>query len=63
MMKKKSETYQIASDIKWEDAGDGVVRQIMAYDDNLMMVKVKCEQGAISAESAPAHNPLRAFIS
>ena len=43
MMKKKSETYQIASDIQWEDAGDGVVRQIMAYDDNLMMVKVKCE--------------------
>ena len=41
MMKKKSETYQIASDIQWEDAGDGVVRQIMAYDDNLMMVKVK----------------------
>ena len=38
MMKKKSETYQIASDIQWEDAGEGIVRQIMAYDDNLMMV-------------------------
>ena len=43
----KSETFQIASDIQWEDVGDGVVRQIMAYDDNLMMVKVKCEQGAV----------------
>ena len=49
MMKKKSETYQIASDIQWEDAGDGVVRQIMAYDDKLMMVKVKCEQGAVGS--------------
>ena len=47
MMKKKSETYQIASDIQWEDAGEGIVRQIMAYDENLMMVKVKCEQGAV----------------
>ncbi|SHL69333.1 Cupin domain protein [Xylanibacter ruminicola] len=46
-MNMKSETFQIASDIQWEDAGDGVVRQIMAYDDNLMMVKVKCEQGAV----------------
>ena len=45
----KSETFQIASDIQWEDAGDGVVRQIMAYDDNLMMVKVKCEQGAVGS--------------
>ena len=26
----KSETFQIASDIQWEDAGDGVVRQIYA---------------------------------
>lgn len=24
-MKTRSETYQIASDIKWEDAGDGIV--------------------------------------
>ena len=54
--KKKSETYQIASDIQWEDAGDGVVRQIMAYDDNLMMVKVKCEQGAVGEPSAPSIN-------
>ena len=43
----KSETYQIASDIQWEDAGEGIVRQIMAYDENLMMVKVKFNQGAI----------------
>ena len=47
MMKTKSETFQIASDIKWEDAGDGIVRQIMAYDENLMMVKVKFEKGAV----------------
>ena len=40
MMEKKSDTYQIASDIQWEDAGEGIVRQIMAYDEHLMMVKV-----------------------
>ena len=47
MMEKKSDTYQIASDIQWEDAGEGIVRQIMAYDEHLMMVKVKFEQGAV----------------
>ena len=46
-MKTKSDTYQIASDIQWENAGEGVVRQIMAYDEHLMMVKVKCEKGAV----------------
>ena len=40
-MEKKSDTYQIATDIQWEYAGDGIVRQIMAYDEHLMMVKVK----------------------
>ena len=40
-MEKRSDTYQIATDIQWEYAGDGIVRQIMAYDEHLMMVKVK----------------------
>ena len=46
-MEKRSDTYQIAADIQWEYAGDGVVRQIMGYDENLMTVKVKCNQGSI----------------
>ena len=41
MMEKRSDTYQIATDIQWEYAGDGIVRQIMGYDEHLMMVKVK----------------------
>ena len=46
-MKKRSDTFQIAADIQWECAGDGIVRQIMGYDEHLMMVKVKFDQGAI----------------
>ena len=46
-MEKKSDTYQIAADIQWEYAGDGIVRQIMGYDEHLMMVKVKFNQGAV----------------
>ena len=36
-----------ATSLQWEYAGDGIVRQIMAYDEHLMMVKVKFNQGAI----------------
>ena len=46
-MKQKSDTFLVASDIEWDYVGDGVVRQIMGYDENLMTVKVKCTKGAI----------------
>ncbi len=34
-------------DISWEDLGAGVRRKIMAYDHNLMLVKVAFEKDAI----------------
>ena len=48
-MEKKSDTYQIAADIQWECAGDGIVRQIMGYDEHLMIVKVKFNQSTYVA--------------
>ncbi len=30
-MEKRSDTYQIATDIQWEYAGDGIVRQIILH--------------------------------
>ena len=41
----ESNNFQYESEMKWENAGAGVVRQIMAYNDDLMMVKVKFETG------------------
>ncbi len=35
------------SDLAWEDLGAGVKRKIMAYNDQLMLVKVAFEKGAI----------------
>ena len=46
-MKTRSETFQIAKQMPWENPGPGITRQIMGYDEHLMMVKVKFEQGAI----------------
>ena len=39
--------YQLESELKWEPAGEGVVRQIMGYDGQLMIVKVKFTKGSV----------------
>lgn len=39
--------YQLENELKWEPAGEGVVRQIMGYDGQLMIVKVKFTKGSV----------------
>lgn len=34
-------------EMEWEELGNGLRRKIMAYDQNLMMVKVQFEKGAV----------------
>lgn len=35
------------NDLAWQDLGDGIKRKIMAHNDQLMLVKVSFEKGAI----------------
>ena len=46
-MKTGSENFIFAEGKEWEPAGEGVVRQIMGYNDDIMVVKVKFEKGAV----------------
>ena len=39
-MKMCSEVFQFEKELKWENPGPGIRRQIMGYDEQLMMVKV-----------------------
>ena len=39
--------FQLESKLQWEPAGEGVVRQIMGYDGQLMIVKVKFTKGSV----------------
>jgi quercetin dioxygenase-like cupin family protein len=55
-MKTRSKTFQIASEIPWEPAGEGVRRQVMAYDGQLMLVKVEFQKGAIGSIHAHYHS-------
>lgn len=43
----QSSIFQIESETPWEDLGSGIKRQIYGYNEAVMMVKVKFEEGAI----------------
>ena len=44
---KKSEQFLFESSLPWIDLGNGLRRQIMGYNDSIMMVKVEFKQGMI----------------
>jgi len=41
----QSDLFQFGNDIPWEQTGEGVKRQVLGYDDKLMLVKVKFNKG------------------
>ncbi|MCX4301184.1 MAG: cupin domain-containing protein [Alistipes sp.] len=49
-------TYQLENELAWQPAGEGVVRQIMGYDGQLMIVKVKFAKGAVGAQHKHYHS-------
>lgn len=54
-MKRSSEKYIITSDMEWEELGGGVSRKMLGYDNQIMMVQVKFEKGAIGAPHQHFH--------
>ena len=47
--KKQSETFIQNNTVEWENAGEGVRRKVMAYGDQVMLVRVEFEEGAVGA--------------
>ncbi|MCQ2127866.1 MAG: cupin domain-containing protein [Bacteroidaceae bacterium] len=43
------------SETQWQPAGENVVRQIMGYNDDIMLVKVKFETGAVGTPHTHPH--------
>ena len=56
VMKTGSENFIFAEGKEWETAADGVVRQIMGYNDDIMVVNVKFEKGAVGAVHHHIHS-------
>lgn len=53
---KESEKFIFADGNPWLDAGGGTQRQILGYNDNLMMVKVKFKKGDKGAMHTHPHS-------
>jgi quercetin dioxygenase-like cupin family protein len=43
----QSDIFQFERDLPWEDAGNGVTRQVFGYDDKVMLVKARFVAGGI----------------
>ncbi|HTJ13454.1 MAG TPA: cupin domain-containing protein [Dinghuibacter sp.] len=44
--------------LPWESAGEGVQRKILAYDDRLMLVKVRFKSGGVGALHRHPHSQI-----
>ena len=62
-MKYESNNFQFEAEMPWEPAGEGVVRQIMAHNDDLMMVKVKFDKGAVGSMHEHYHSQATYVVS
>lgn len=62
-MKTTSGVWQIEKDMQWETVGEGVRRQIMGYDKNLMLVKVDFKKGAVGSLHAHPHSQATYVVS
>ncbi|MCP4314076.1 MAG: cupin domain-containing protein [Bacteroidetes bacterium] len=54
-MKRSSKTAILAGTVEWEQLGPGLSRQILGWDNQIMMVKVKFEKGAVGSPHSHFH--------
>ena len=62
-MKSTSNVWQIEKEMQWENVGEGVRRQIMGYDKDLMLVKVDFQKGAVGSLHAHPHSQATYVVS
>jgi quercetin dioxygenase-like cupin family protein len=48
-MERNSKKYILTENIEWEELGGGVSRKFLGFDNQIMMVQVKFEKGAIGS--------------
>ena len=60
-MKHESNRFVVADEVVKEDVGGGIMRQIMGYNDELMLVKVQFSEGAIGYTHTHPHSQI-AFV-
>ena len=51
----KGHAFASDRELPWEDAGEGIRRKVLCFDEGVMMVRVVFEAGAIGAEHYHPH--------
>ena len=51
----QSDNFQHNEHIPWEDLGNGIKRQLYGHDDQIMLVKVQFEAGAVGEAHSHPH--------
>lgn len=51
------------AEMAWRPAGEGAVRQIMGYDGQMMMVKIRFEKGAVGTTHQHYHTQTTFVVS
>jgi len=54
-MNRQSEKYILTDKMEWEELGGGVSRKFLGYDNQIMMVLVKFEKGALGSPHQHFH--------
>lgn len=54
-MKRNSEKYILTAEKDWEELGGGVSRKFLGYDNQIMMVLVRFEEGAVGSPHQHFH--------
>ncbi|MFY0688399.1 MAG: cupin domain-containing protein [Cyclobacteriaceae bacterium] len=54
-MNRSSEKYILTQSMEWEELGGGVSRKFLGYDNQIMMVLVKFEKGALGSPHSHFH--------
>ena len=62
-MNNKSADFQFEQEIAWENPSAGVERQIMGYNNDLMLVKVKFKKGAVGSIHSHPHTQATYVVS
>lgn len=60
---KHSDVFMYENDREWEPAGEGVTRQIVGYNQDIMMVKVKFDKGGIGSAHKHEHTQVTYVVS
>lgn len=59
----RSETFQFVEEIPFETTPEGIKRQIMGYDDNIMLVRCTFAAGVVATRHTHPHSQLSYVVS